>query len=360
MTKINLPNHASPTLHEPFLLLDENRLAHAALQRLRSNSRVPAASATGGREPRAPGLARAPLVYVYGPAGVGKSHLVRQFIREERRHSPDLKIAHVTASQFAAELAEASAEDRVAEFQERYRKLDFLACDDLGSLRKRHESQRQFVAAIDEVMNSGGCVILTGRTLAGELTGLLPRLVNRCHGGVSAAMILPGPASRASLLMQFARVRQIALTKEAIGMLAERMAVPPRELLAAVIQIDAAARLEQVSLIGVSFAERFLAGDVRPELKLSQIARAVARHFDVTVATIRSPNRQHGQILPRQCAMLLARELTKEPLVSIARYFGRRNHSTVIHACQRLHRLLDDEPALRRHVGQIRQTLSGP
>lgn len=326
---------------ETFLVLRENRLAFAAIERLLQPS------SRGG----------APLAYLWGPSGTGKSHLARHLMREFRRANPSAKAEQLTASEFAAQLAESSHRENVRAFQDKFRELDLLVCEDLQGLSGRPESQRQLVAVIDALRQRGSRVLITSDRLPHDVAGLQTRLVSRCHAGATVPIGLPGLASRVSLLTQFASARQIAISPEAVRELAERRPASPRELLGLLTQLETAARASR-SPLDQNLVKRSLADDVPDRVpSLSDIARAVARQYGVRVSELRSAARQKGLTLPRQCAMSLSRQLTEEPLLRIAEFFGRRNHSAVIQACRRTEEKLTDDPALRQHLKQIRSAL---
>lgn len=336
------PSDATVRYNEPFLLIRENRFAHTAVSRL--------AVRTNPISPR--------LVFLYGPSGAGKSHLVRQYVRDQQRLDARLRTRIVTGSEFADQFATASDNKSIDLFQKRYRSSDVFVCEDIGALQRRIESQRQFVPILDEVLLAGGSVLLTCDRLPGELSDVPARLVSRCHAGICARIDFPAYNSRVQLLRHFATTRQIPVPEEAIRSLAEQLPVSPRELLAAMLQLDACSQWKGLS-INADLVCRYLDGDERPRsTSLSDIARAVARHFGVTVGAIRARRRQHGQVLPRQVAMLLSREMTDRSLRSIAGYYGRKNHATVLHACRRIRELAANDAALRRHVTEIRNQLS--
>ena len=341
-----LPPREAPLFRhaEPFLPLEENRLAQVAVTDLHRRANRNACR----------------LVYLFGEAGVGKSHLVRHFVRAERRVRPTEPLIHVTAAQFAADLADASTDKSIPEFQDRYRQVDLLVCEDLGALSGRMESQRQLVCVLDEILRSGGRILLTARRLPGELDNMDRRLVNRCQAASSADIRIPSRDSRVQLIEHFAGTRQIPLTRDVAALLADGLPVSPREFLAAVVQLESYAR-QQGTVPDAEFTRRFLAGDIkRPPVTLSRIARTVARQFGTSVGELRTNTRRQACLLPRQFSMLLARELTEEPLRRIAAYFGRQNHSTVVHAGKRLKKILDEDPAVRRQFAQIRQALRVP
>ncbi|MGH7127377.1 MAG: DnaA ATPase domain-containing protein, partial [Planctomycetaceae bacterium] len=325
----------------PFLVLDENRLALAAVERLKLS-----------RARKTP-----PLVFLHGPSGCGKSHLARMLLREVRRAKPDVRFALLTASEFAARFAEASATETVPDFQQAYRELDLFLCEDLTALEGRPETQQQFVAVLDELRVHGARCLLTSRKMPGELERVSPRLVNRLHGGECVGVRLPGAASRVRLLRHFASTRQVPLSADAMERLADALPVSPRELLAALLQLQERARLNG-GAIDAKTVRRFLQAEALPEaVRLRDVARAVGREFRVTLAALRSAERSQSLVLPRQCGMYLSRELTSEPLAAIAAYFGRRNHGTVLHACRRLERGLAHDAALRQTLARIRAAL---
>jgi chromosomal replication initiator protein len=326
---------------DAFLALPENQLAMAAVEELLQ-----------------PGPYRqGRLAFVSGASGVGKSLLIREALRQWPSKARKEKSAVLTASQFAAELAEASQSQTIEAFQTKYRSLDQLILEDVSALAGRKQSQEQLCLAVDEILAHGGRVLATSTVSAGSLPRFSRRLVNRFQGGVTAAMELPGFESRVKLLNHFAAARQIALPPSVSEILAEALPVSPRELLGALVQLETLAQRHH-SPPTTALAEYYLSQETLPEpLALSEVAKAVARQFGVPMSGLRGKKRASGVVLPRQCAMFLARELTGQSLLAIAEFFGRKHHSTVLHACKRMERALSKEPALRQHLAQIRAAL---
>ena len=322
------------------LILPEIRLAYTALHGLLESS------------PRSSSR----LVYVYGAAGTGKSHLVRHFLRDLRAQESKINVLHVTASEFAAELAQASQEKEIPEFQERYRATDVLVCEDLQAIRGRSETQQQFVALLDSLSAAGKRVVITATQLPGEIEGLKPRLVDRCRGGTVIGIEPLSKSSRIKLLTHHASSRQIALAEGSIAHLADSSA-SPRVFLASLTHLDQQARRQRTS-ITENLVRHYLEHEAAQEdVSMSAITRAVARQFGVRVGEVRGERRAASQVLPRQCAMFLARELTRQPLTAIAEYFGRKNHSTVTHACRRIESMAEESPTLRQQLTRIRGEL---
>lgn len=325
---------------EPFLVLPENRLAYTAIASL----------ADSAVEPISP-------IFVYGPSGTGKSHLARHAAWLTIRRNPRTRLLELTGSQLAADLATASGSKAISTFQRNLREADLLVLEDVQGLEGRPESQRQLLSLFDELAASRTQMVITSRKSPGELQGFPAKLTNRFRGGVATLVRLPAEESRASLLEHFARTRQILLPSAATRLLAKQLPVSPRELLAAVLQIEQQSRQKRQPL-DATFARRFLERETLPtSLSLSDIAQGVSRHFRVTLAQLRAASRVQGLVIPRQCAMFLSRELTGSSLDDIGQYYGGRDHTTVAHACRRITELLRLRPEIGLHLGQIRSSL---
>ena len=267
------------------------------------------------------------------------------------------RFLQMTASEFSARLAEASSNQTIAEFQTSFQDLELFILEDLHALERRPESQRQLLSILDELHANGCGLVLTSRKPPGELADFSYRLVNRFHGAASALIKLPGRVSRESLLTHFANSRQVPLPAEVVSLLADAFPVSPRELLGLVLQLETAALSGQCR-IDLPYVKNYLRGEVQPaQITLEEIAKSVARHFGIPLAKLRSRARVQGLVLPRQCAMFLARELTADNLEQIGHYFSNRDHSTVVHSCNRLLSLLPERPELRQHLTQIRSAL---
>lgn len=325
---------------ESFLVLPENRFAHAAI-----HAAEPATQ----------------TVYLHGPSGVGKSALASQAIDRCLAVSPKAKVQSWTGSEFAAEFAEAASNKTIPLFQSLTRQFDLLVFEDLQSLEGRPETQMQLLSLTNELLASNCRIIWTSRKSPGQLARFLPKLISRFRGGVLAPVRMPGPDSRRLLAEHFARTRRIAASPAALELLAEHLAVSPREFLAALEQLASLARHDRRP-VDSDLVRKFIDHDVPPpKLKLEDVCRAVASQFSTTAAELRSLKRVRSAALPRQCAMLLARELTGASVQAIGRYFGGRDHSTVVHSCQRVQELLQSQPDLQSRLNQVRHALgAGP
>jgi chromosomal replication initiator protein len=336
MSRPENPTPASTLV--PFLVLPENRFAFEALSSL-------------GEEPNRP-------IYLYGPSGTGKTHLVRHGVRKFVIRNPQARVQSVTAAEFAAEFAAAASRKAIPLFQAATRDFELVVIEDLQTLDRSGETQIQLLALCDELAASGCQVVWTSRNPPGELTQFSRKLVSRFRAGVSARIRQPGTAGRQQLLEHFAGSRHLALPADAAQKLAAGLPVSPRELWAVLTQIDAIAKHHRRP-IDSDLVRRFLRHEVlAPAPRLEDVCRAVARQFGVKPAQLRSRQQSRAAVLPRQCAMLIARQLTGSSLKQIGRYFGNHDHSTVIHACRRLKNQAPHDAELRLNLAQI-ETLLG-
>ena len=325
----------------PFLVLHENRFAWTAV-----TEHHPA----GERSDR-----RGRTVLVYGPSGSGKTHLC-ELLRHPQsggKRKATLDVPFVGASDFVELVAPGQPDDALAPLTAGR----VFVLEDLQLLARHDAAQHRLASLLDEAARTGTTAVCNSVRAPGDLQGLIPKLANRLRGGVSAAMRLPGPGSREKLLQHFCTHLQVALPMPVIRLFARELAVSPRELLGVLLRFDDQARQQQV-FPDAAFGRRFLKQELQPrDVSIDDVAKAVARQFGVRLGEMRSAARDHSVVLPRQCAMYLARELTGERYTAIGASFGGRSHSTVLHACSRIASLIDEDPGLRQELRRVRQVL---
>ena len=318
-----------------FLVLRENKFAYEGLEQL--------------LDPSCP----TQNMYIYGPSGVGKSHLVQQFLTKYRIQCGGS--AHcVTGSGFAAELADAASADDMADLQQRYRALDLLIIEDIQAIRRRPETQRQLVCIVDAIQQRGGLLVFTAADVPGGLSGFHERLITRLRCGILAGVQMPGISSRLNLLSDLAQAAQFPIPIGVLQYLAQHLERSPRELIATLQQLESISLQSAQTEIDLATVQRWLDQDPdSPQPTFAQITRQVARQFDLSVREMRSEGRDRMVALGRQSAMFLARELTTSSLSAIADYFGRKNHTTVSYACRQIRQRAAHTPALRNRLNQV-------
>ncbi len=327
----------TPADRDVLLPIAEQRLARVALSRFARPVR----------------LGKGRLLYLVGPAGCGKSALIREFLRAQFNDVTTGQLALVTASDFAAQLAEASARNTIPEFQDRFRSASMFVCEDIHSLQARPQSQQQLFATIDELLAHGHDVIVSSVKLPGQLDGFSSsKLVSRFRGGTIVVLEQPGEDSRAELLRYFAQQRKLTLMRDALALLAESLPVSPRELLGVIRQLPECRRPLDRSVV-----EELLRRDVPSTSVTPQaVVRTVAAEFGVTWSALKSRRRAQSLVLPRQCAMWLCRKLSGTSFARLGQFFERR-HSSVLHACRRLDERRQQDPTLRQRLDRMQATL---
>ncbi len=323
-----------------FLVLPENKFAVAAIKRLSPTTQKRSVQ----------------CVTLVGPPGTGKSRLARELIRSWETVQSDAKIVSVTASEFAAQFAQAASDNAIHQVQRRYRHdVSLLICEDIQSLSGRKETQQQLVAALDDVTSQGGCILLTSTLMPAGIRGLSSRLTSRIRGGLCADITLPEVASRRKLLNHFLSTESFRLTDEDINEIAKSYQASPRELFGILQQIQAMQKTKSGQRM--SSSELIQSLQISRKYSLPEIASATARVYGVRVGDLKSPRRSRTISQARQVAMYLTRELTDLNYQTVGEYFGRGNHSTVIHACKKIATQRQDDPVLSHHIESVEKRL---
>jgi chromosomal replication initiator protein len=326
---------------DKFVVLPENAAAFQAAQQLRS--KVPAGRIRG--------------LFIHGPAGAGKTHLAKVAGTLVQRGKPDLVVCYLTGSQILEALAEASVDKAVHKFQAALPAADYIILDDIPALEGRAGTQQQLLAYLDERLAAHADFVFISTKLPGELHDFHRKLVSRFRACSVIPVTLPGPASRKLLIEHFASREQAVIPPAAVQRMAESLPVSPRELAGAVQQLLLMARRERLP-VDDRLVQRLLKQEVfPPQLTPVEIMRAVAREFDVVASKLKAETRLAQFVLPRQSAMYLCRELTGLSLQEIAAAFSKRDHTTVLHACQRISARLADDAELRQRLARVQRAL---
>jgi chromosomal replication initiator protein len=213
------------------------------------------------------------------------------------------------------------------------------------------------VHTLDAVLAAGGRVVLSASAAPGRLAGIMPRLRSRLGCGLTVPLAPPGPGARLALLQRLAGLLELELSESAARILAEGLPVTVPELHEALVDLEAPVRLEG-GKVTVDAARRLLAlRSGGREVGLPEITAAAARLFGLKASELRSASRCRAVVTARSAAMYLARLLTTQSLEQIGRYFGGRDHTTVMHGCRKTDKLMKNDPAIRRAVDQLQEKL---
>ncbi len=333
---------------DQFVIGDCNRLAHAAALAVAE----------------LPAQAYNPL-FICGPPGVGKTHLLSAIANLLLLHSPEITVRATTGEAFTNDFLGALTGRQTESFKARFRHIDVLLMDDVQFLERKTRTEEEFFHTFNALHDGGRQVVLTSDRPPSDLRALEDRLRERFQAGLVAEARPPDRPTRLAILGK--RVQQDGIQtadEDLLALIADRVADSIRSLEGALIRIVAFASLTGRPLTCELACEvldgLYPTSAARPRSarpSINDIQRAACQCFELSPEELLSASRTQRVVWPRQLAMYLARELTGESLPEIGRRFGGRDHTTVLHACRRTtSRLLTDD-ASRKAVEKLRQRI---
>ncbi len=330
---------------DQFVIGDCNRLAHAAALTVAEM----------------PAQAYNPL-FICGPPGVGKTHLLSSIASLLLTHSPGLAVRCTTGEAFTNEFLHALSGRRTDTFKTSFRQIDVLLVDDVQFLERKTRTEEEFFHTFNALYDGGRQIVLTSDRPPRDLQALEDRLRERFESGLVADIQPPDFATRMAILHKRAHHDDLNLADDsAIELIAERVQNNIRVLEGALIRVVAFSSLTGRSLT-VELTREVLDG-LYPATQgpahhgrspsVGDIKTAACEHFGLTPDELLSPSRTVRVAWPRQIAMYLARELTDESLPAIGRQFGGRDHTTVLHACRRAASRIAEDSSSREAVENL-------
>jgi chromosomal replication initiator protein len=329
---------------ETFIVSNGTQFAHAASKA--------AANFPGGKYN--------PLL-IYGPSGLGKTHLLHAIGIQMLRNNPQARICYLSAEQFVNEFIEAVKNKQTNHFHSRYRSsFDAFLIDDVQYLGGKEKSEEEFFHTFNHLFGSHNQVVLTSDKPPKDLHGLEERLITRLQQGLVVDVKPPDLETRIAILKAKAEAEDLYVPDEVCLMIAGHIRNNVRELEGALVRLSAEASINGTE-ITLDMAREALA-DLLNEgknsnLSIESINKCVCQYFKITLTELNSKSRERKYSEPRQIAMYLTRKYTKKTLPEIAMAFGGKDHSTVIHAIKKIERELHQSPTVKKYVEDIQQML---
>ena len=326
-----------------FVIGSSNRFAHAAALAVAE----------------APAQAYNPL-FIYGGTGLGKTHLLQAIGHYVRQHSRRLTARYVTSETFMNEFIDAVRErgTRIEGFKRRYRNYDVLLVDDIQFIEGKERIQEEFFHTFNSLYEGGAQIIISSDRPPREIATLEERLRSRFEWGLLTDIQAPDLETRIAILRKRVETEGIAITDpEVLTFIASRVSANIRELEGALTRVVAFSSLTDRPLT-VELAENVLKdvypqGEAAPEVTIARIQETVSQRFGVTHDELVSPRRSQAVAYPRQVAMYLSRELTDASLPMIGKEFGGRDHTTVIHAKDKITKLIREDRSVYNLVQEL-------
>jgi chromosomal replication initiator protein len=328
---------------DQFVIGDSNRLAHAAALTVAEM----------------PAQAYNPL-FICGPPGVGKTHLLSSIANLLLAHNPDIVVRVTTGEAFTNEFLGALGERSTEPFKARFRDVDVLLLDDVQFLERKTRTEEEFFHTFNALHDGGRQVVLTSDRPPRDLQALEDRLRERFEAGLVADIKPPDITTRLAILRKRAQHDGIELAEEsALETIAQHVESNVRTLEGALIRVVAFSSLTGRPLTADLAAE--VLGNLYPRARtpgasrhtIGEIQAATCRHFAISSEELLSSGRSSRIAWPRQLAMYLSRELTGASLPAIGREFGGRDHTTVMHACRRASSRISSDTASREAVEKL-------
>lgn len=298
-----------------------------------------------------------PLV-VTGPAASGKTHLSRGLAAAWASQNPSEGMVYTTAAEFSQQFSRAVNDGEVALLRNSFRTSKFMVVEELSSLTGKITTQQELLHTLEALVDSGAQVIATCRDPLARMTSLLAGLRSRLASGLEITLAWPELAARIVLVEELAAARGTEITKTASRSLAEAIQGSVPELLGALTALEAARVNINEPIAPLDVECYLLRRQPRAAFGLQNLASLAARHFELKVADLKSPSRERCVVLARGVAMYLARQSTGKTLVEIGLFFGGRDHSTVLHGCRQIERLLQSDARTRQAVETLQTELA--
>lgn len=339
---------ASSTLNpkytfETFVIGSSNEIAHAACQAVANK----------------PGVAYNPL-FIYGGVGLGKTHLLQAIGNTIHAQDPRKHILYVSSERFVNEFVEAIREQKTQQFRKRYRTVDVLILDDIQFLAGKSKTQEELFHTFNTLYGQNKQLILSSDRPPAAIPTFQERLSSRLTGGMIVDIKKPDYETRLAIIEEKARLRQVPIDPEALEFIAKNIQNNVRDLEGALNRVLGHGEMHNQHLT-VEYAKKILADvlerTTRRAIDAKQIIDTVSVYYNLPTDDLCGKCRKKEIVRPRQIAMYLLRKESSMSFPSIGEYFGGRDHTTAMHACDKIEKLLEHDEELSQEISFLRERL---
>ncbi len=323
---------------ETFIVGKNNELAHAAGQAVAKN----------------PGTQYNPL-FIYGGVGLGKTHLMHAVGHRLLQNNPKTKIRYVTAENFANDYVSAIAQKRMEEFKKEYRSVDALLIDDIQFMAGKEGFQEEFFHTFNELRDKGKQIVITSDRQPKEIPVVEQRLVSRFEWGMVADIQAPDLETRMAILRNKMEKKGAQLSEDILFYIAENVVSNIRELEGALNRLAVYQQMENRGMV-LDQAKTILASIVGVKKRVTsakKIAESVAEFYNISMEDLIKQSRKKEFVKPRQIAMYLIRKELDNSFPSIGDFFGGRDHTTVMHAVEKVENLKTNKETFKQELDLI-------
>ena len=324
---------------DTFVTGGSNRFAHAAALAVAAN----------------PGKVYNPF-FMYGGVGLGKTHLMHAIGNSVLKSHPNMRVLYVSSEQFTNEIIQSIQKGQAEAFRQKYRNIDVLLVDDIQFISGKTSTQEEFFHTFNTLHDAQKQIILSSDRPPREVQKLEDRLRSRFEWGLITDIQAPDLETRIAILKNKAIIDHFDVPNDVMVYIASRIDSNIRELEGALTRVVAYASLNSTPIttevVAAALKDVFPQGAAK-EISMEIIETIVAGYFKVSVEDLHSKKRSRNIAFPRQIAMYLCRELTETSLPQIGNFFGGRDHTTVLHACEKITNEKETEVKLANTIAEL-------
>ncbi|MBO0441684.1 chromosomal replication initiator protein DnaA [Enterococcus sp. DIV0212c] len=307
-----------------------------------------------------PGSIYNPLFF-YGGVGLGKTHLMHAIGHQMLQNRPDAKVKYVSSETFTNEFINSIQTKNSEQFRKEYRNVDLLLVDDIQFLAEKEATLEEFFHTFNDLYNENKQIVLTSDRPPNDIPKLPERLVSRFAWGLSVDITPPDLETRIAILRKKADAERLEIPDDTLSYIAGQIDSNIRELEGALVRVQAYATIngEDITTSLAADALKSLKSvGTQNHLSILQIQEEVAKYYHIQLKDLKGKKRVKSIVVPRQISMYLSREMTDNSLPKIGAEFGGKDHTTVIHAHEKIQQLMEKDPAIQKEVGEIKNLLN--